>query len=188
MPPLPIPDTKRHAVDACIRQSHPELDLEKAESVKELEERSQCVVHYGTWAMKGQANPRYVFLTPDTQLQRGLSRKVMMNFVNPLMPTFRGKVLGIGSEVARFLFSSLAPAEYQECCNVFEQLPETCRMKMSGPEFATLTVLGINSFTGRHHDKTDVKFGFASLVALGDYKGKFLAYMYCRPQTRSSSI
>lgn len=52
MPPLPVPDTSRHMVDDFIRQKHPELDLEKARTLEELNQRHQCVVHYGTWASK----------------------------------------------------------------------------------------------------------------------------------------
>ncbi|KAI0017432.1 hypothetical protein F4780DRAFT_796150 [Xylariomycetidae sp. FL0641] len=172
LPPLPIPDTDRHMVDELIRQHHPELDIEKAQCVEEIEQRAQCVVHYGTWAMKGHRNPDDVFLTVDTLLARGRSRKVEADYVSRLLPTFTKKVLGIGSEVARFLFRSLAPKEYQECCDVFEALPEVLRVPMStGPTFASLSVLGINSFTARHSDKTDVKFGLASLVPLGQYEG-----------------
>lgn len=147
--------------------------MEKMRSTKELEDRPQCIVHYGTWAMRGHLNPRYLFATPDTQLHRGRSRKVAADFPSLVMPTFREKLLGIGSEVARFLFSSLAPAEYRECCDVFEQIPKQSRMEMSDPGFASLAVLGINSFTQRHKDRTDVEFGFASLVALGQYEGLF---------------
>lgn len=43
---------------------------------------------------------------------------------------------------------------------------------MSEPTFSTLAVLGINSFTGRHRDETDVNFGLAGLVALGQFNGE----------------
>lgn len=46
--PLPIPDTRRHMVDTLIREKYPEQDLEKARTVEEVEQRHQCVVHYGT--------------------------------------------------------------------------------------------------------------------------------------------
>ncbi|RYP66766.1 hypothetical protein DL769_005942 [Monosporascus sp. CRB-8-3] len=129
LPPLPVPETARHMVDDLIRQQHPELDLEKAQSLEELEQRYQCVVHYGTWAMQGRTNPDLVFRT------------------------------------------AVAPAEHRECCDVFQALPKTDRVGLSKPTFATLFALGINSFTGRHADKTDVRHGFAGLVALGDYVG-----------------
>jgi hypothetical protein len=122
--------------------------------------------------MKGHWNPDDVFLTPDTELGRGRSRKVTENYVSRLLPTFKTKVLGMGSEVVRFLFSTLVPAEYRECCDVFDALDETVRMPISDPTFSTMCVLGINSFTGRHKDKNDVALGFAGLVALGDYTGE----------------
>lgn len=50
LPPLPQPDTARHAVDEIIRRDkHPELDMEKAKTPEELARRASCVVHYGTW-------------------------------------------------------------------------------------------------------------------------------------------
>jgi hypothetical protein len=122
--------------------------------------------------VKGRTNPDDVFPTVDTSLHRALPRAVVANKVVLAFPIFREKVLGLGSEVVRYLFSTVAPEEYEECCEVFKALPETVRMKMSEPTFSTLAVLGINSFTQRHVDVTDVKFGFASLVALGDYTGR----------------
>ncbi|KAK7753240.1 hypothetical protein SLS62_004759 [Diatrype stigma] len=168
--PLPIPNTRRYMVDAYIRQKHPEMDVEKAQSLEEIEERHQCIVHYGCWGMKGHLNPDHVFPTPDTRLRRAYPRAVQEEYVSDLLPTFQEKVLGIGSEVARFLFSALAPEEYRECCAVFEALRDTEKMRMSEPTFATLAVLGINSYTARHRDQTDVKHGFASLLPLGSYQ------------------
>lgn len=127
--PLPVPDTSRHIVDDFIRQTHTELDLEKAHSVEEIEKRHQCVVHYGTWAMRGRRNPDHVFLTPDTQLKRGVPQKIHEDFVSLIFPTFREKVLGLGSEVVRYLFGAVAPSEYQECCDVFKALPEIRRSR-----------------------------------------------------------
>ncbi|KAI1264948.1 hypothetical protein F5Y18DRAFT_436380 [Xylariaceae sp. FL1019] len=194
MPPLPIPATSRHAVDDFIRQKHPEQDLEKAESIEEIYQRHQCVVHYGTWARKmehldpilmycrevltlpdgvekGHENPDHIFKTPDTLFRRATTERECFMLVDQGFSTFREKVLGLGSEVARYLFQMMAPEEYEECCRVYNALPEESRMKISEPTFATLAVLGINTFTQRHVDRTDVKFGFASLVALGDYTG-----------------
>ncbi|RYP63858.1 hypothetical protein DL770_009286 [Monosporascus sp. CRB-9-2] len=58
LPPLPEPNTTRHMVDDLIRRHHPELDTEKAATAEELIQRPMCVVHYGTWAMKGRMNPK----------------------------------------------------------------------------------------------------------------------------------
>ncbi|RYP67273.1 hypothetical protein DL771_007362 [Monosporascus sp. 5C6A] len=86
-----------------------------------------------------------------------------------LFPIFRTMVLGLASEVARFVFESVDPKEYKECLNVFNALPDTDRIDLSFPTFSTLTVVGINTLTGRHRDKNDVHFGLASLVSLGCY-------------------
>ena len=174
LPPLPLPDTSRHMVDDFIRDTrHPEMDLENATTLNEIEKRQQCVVHYGTWAMKGRHNPDMVWRTPDTKLVRGHPSKIVENYVELLISTFTGSVLGLGSEVIRFLLSALAPEEYRTCCDVFGALPEEQKMHMTEPTFATLAVLGINSYTQRHVDRTDVNFGFAGLVALGNYTGEF---------------
>lgn len=180
--PLPIPNTRRHMVDAYIRQRHPEMDVEKARSLEEIEERHQCVVHYGCWAMKGHLNPDHVFQTPDTRLRRAYPRAVQEDYPSDLLPVFQEKVLGAGAEVARFLFSALAPKEYQECCDVFQALRDTEKMKMSEPTFSTMAVLGINSYTARHHDQTDVKHGFAHLLPLGNYQGKYRGRIFIRLQ------
>lgn len=172
LPPLPIPETSRHMVDDFIRATkHPEMDLEKATTLEEIEQRQQCVVHYGTWAMKGRHSPSMVWRTPDTKLVRGHPKKVFEDYVDNLMPTFTGSVLGLGSEVIRYLFRTIAPEEYQNCCDVFDALPDRQKMHMAEPTFATLAVLGINSYTQRHADVNDVKFGFAGLLALGSYEG-----------------
>ncbi|RYP73842.1 hypothetical protein DL769_004143 [Monosporascus sp. CRB-8-3] len=176
LPPLPIPETSRHMVDDFIRDTkHPEMDIEKATTLEEIEQRQQCVVHYGTWAMKGRHNPDRVWSTVDTLFERGASRKVLENYPRLLMPTFTQYVLGLGSEVVRFL-STLAPDEYQTCCDVFNALPGLQKMNMSEPTFATLVALGINSYTQRHTDQTDVNYGFAGLVPLGNYKGGNLCF------------
>ncbi|RYP86346.1 hypothetical protein DL770_004938 [Monosporascus sp. CRB-9-2] len=170
LPPLPVPDTARHIVDDLIRQQHPELDLDKAQSLEVLEQRYQCIVHYGTWAMQARTNPDLVFRTVDTIFGRGRPRKVQEDILRKLFPEFK-KAAGLGSEVVRYLFQAIAPAEHRECCDAFQALPKTDRVGLSKPTFATLFALGINSFTGRHADKTDVRHRFAGLVALGDYVG-----------------
>ncbi|RYP05507.1 hypothetical protein DL764_003767 [Monosporascus ibericus] len=160
LPPLPLPETSRHMVDDFIRDTkHLEMDLENATTLKEIEQRQQCVVHYGTWAMKGRHNPDRVWSTVDTLFERGASRKILENLPRVLMPTFTQYVLGLGSEVVRFLFSTLVPDEYQTCCDVFNALPDLQKMNRSEPTFATLVALGINSYTQRHTDQTDVDFG-----------------------------
>ncbi|RYP68108.1 hypothetical protein DL771_006850 [Monosporascus sp. 5C6A] len=96
LPPLPVPETARHMADDLIRQQHPELDLEKAQSLEELEQRYQCVVHYGTWAMQGRTSPDLVFRTVDTIFGRGRPRKVQEDIPGKLSPEFR-KAAGLGS-------------------------------------------------------------------------------------------
>ncbi|RYP77973.1 hypothetical protein DL771_000832 [Monosporascus sp. 5C6A] len=180
IPPLPQPDTSRHMVDELIRQTHPELNMELARSPEELEKRSMCVVHYGTWAQRGHhAQPGDVYLTHDTRLFRGTSFKESPDYPSELFPDFKKGALGITSDVARFLLAAIEPKYYQECIEYFQALPKPKRMAVSSPNWATLIVLGIRSFTERHKDTADVKFGLATIVALGEYSGGDL----CFPQT-----
>ncbi|KAK8031926.1 hypothetical protein PG990_001660 [Apiospora arundinis] len=166
LPPLPLPETSRHMVDEMIRLEKPHQDLEKATTLKEVEERVQCVVHYGTWAMKGHVNPDHIFKTIDTRLARSLPRRILYDIPSQVLPMFTEEAVGLASEAVRFLFSTMAPDEYTKCLDVYKALPENNRVPLSKPTFSTLFVLGINSYTQRHSDNTDVKFGFASLVGL----------------------
>lgn len=59
LPPLPLPETSRNMVDEMIRLENPHMDLEKATTLKEVEKRVQCVVHYGTWASKSADYGQY---------------------------------------------------------------------------------------------------------------------------------
>ncbi|RYP90980.1 hypothetical protein DL770_002896 [Monosporascus sp. CRB-9-2] len=107
--PLGIPNTKPHMVDDYIRQKHPDMDVEKARSLEEIEELRRCIAHYGTWATKGYLTPVYA-------------------------------------------------------------LGDVEKMKVLAPTFSTFAVLGINMYTARRHDQTDVKHGLASLLPLGTYQ------------------
>ncbi|RYP13186.1 hypothetical protein DL765_007013 [Monosporascus sp. GIB2] len=61
---------KRHMTDGYIRQKHPGMDVDKARSLEEMEERHQCIAHYGTRAIKGHLNPDHVWPAVDTILGR----------------------------------------------------------------------------------------------------------------------
>ncbi|KAK7911276.1 hypothetical protein PG985_013757 [Apiospora marii] len=177
LPPLPLPETSRHMVDEMIRLENPHMDLEKATTLKEVEKRVQCVVHYGTWTMKGRTNPDHVWKTPDSKLSTGLPRRRLLEDIpSQVFPVFTTKAVGLASEAVRFLFSTMAPDEYTKCLDVYRALPDDFKVPLSEPTFSTLFVLGVNSYTQRHSDKTDIKFGFASLVGLGSYTGGDLCF------------
>ncbi|RYP16762.1 hypothetical protein DL765_004939 [Monosporascus sp. GIB2] len=169
---LPQPNTQRLMVDELMRRQHPELDMELATNPQELEERAMCIVHYGTWAQQGHTNPEFVHLTPDTRLIMGWTeRRSRAELLEEVFPHFKVGVLGLSSEVARFVMRHLAPKEYQDCLETFRGLPKPKRMAVSRPNWATLFVLGINSFTQRHHDQNDIKNGLVSLIPMGNYTG-----------------
>ncbi|RYP39850.1 hypothetical protein DL767_001969 [Monosporascus sp. MG133] len=175
IPLLPQPNTARHIVDELIRRDHPELDMEKAATPQELEERASCVVHYGTWTNKGHSNPATVFLTADTLLAMGPTPRQRFRADHVVMPRFK-QALGLVSDIARLLLRTMAPEEYNECIETFRALPKPMRMSVSVPNWVTLFALGINTFTERHCDKTDVKHGFAALLPLGNYTGGNLCF------------
>ncbi|RYP56252.1 hypothetical protein DL771_012039 [Monosporascus sp. 5C6A] len=145
IPLLPHPNTARHIADELIRRDHPELDMEKAATPQELE--------------KGP---------PDTLLGMGPTPRQRFRADHVVMPRFK-QALGLVSDVARLLVRTMAPEEYNECIETFRALPKPMRMSVSVPNRVTLFALGINTFTERHCDKTDVKNGFAALLPLGDY-------------------
>ena len=169
---LPQPNTQRHMVDELMRRHHPELDMELARTPRELEERAMCIVHYGTWAQQGHTDPDFVHLTEDTRLRMGWTeRRSRVDYSEEVFPHFKVGVLGLSSEIARFLMRNLALREYVECVDTFRGLPKAKRMAVSRPNWATLFVFGVNSFTERHCDHNDIKHGFASLIPMGNYIG-----------------
>ncbi|RYP49261.1 hypothetical protein DL768_004984 [Monosporascus sp. mg162] len=143
-----------HMVYELMRRQHPELDMELATTPKQLKERVMCIVHYGTWAEQG--------------LTRRQSRAELLEEV---FPHFKVAVLGLSSEVARFLMRHLAPKEYQDCLETFRGLPKQKRIAVSRPSWVTLFVLGINSFLQRHNDQNDIKNGLVGLISMGNYTG-----------------
>ncbi|RYP42362.1 hypothetical protein DL767_000284 [Monosporascus sp. MG133] len=165
LPPLPVPELCPSRGGRLDPPTTPRTGPRESPVPRELEQRYQCVVHYGTWAMQGRTNPDLVFRTVDTMFGRGRPRKVQEYMPGKLFPEFE-KAAGLGSEVVRYLFQAVAPAEHRECCDVFQTLPKTDRVGLLEPTFATHYALGTNSFTGRHADETDVRHGFAGLVAL----------------------
>ncbi|RYP68488.1 hypothetical protein DL771_006640 [Monosporascus sp. 5C6A] len=89
LPPLPEPNTARHMVGELIRRHHPELDMEKATTAEELIQRPMCVVHYGTWAMKGHMDSKNVYLTAETRMMRGVGPEAEANYAAEAMPRFK---------------------------------------------------------------------------------------------------
>ncbi|RYO80996.1 hypothetical protein DL762_007366 [Monosporascus cannonballus] len=164
----PQPNTQRRVADELIRRQHPELDMGLATNPRELEERAICRVHYGSWGQQGHTNPEFIHLTPDTRLIMGWTERwLRAELLEEVFPHFRVGVLGLSSEVARFVMRHLALKEYQDCLETFRGLPKPKRMAVSRPNWATLFVLGINSFTRRHHGQNGIKNGLVSLIPMG---------------------
>lgn len=103
---------------------------------------------------------------------RGRPLRIHENYAGLAFPSFIRGAAGLASKAVRLLFNTMVPKEYQRYLDVFLTLPKESKMHVSAPTFATLLVLSINTFTERHSDITDEDFGFAGLVALGEYAGK----------------
>lgn len=168
LPPLKVPNNSRHRVDAMIRQRHPEMNIEKATTLEEVEARYQLVGYYGTWAMKGHANPDRLYKTPDTLLK--LMRRKDAN-THLLMNEFIEKAAGLSSEVVRFAFQLVDGELYSECCENWKAIPKDQQLPMREPNFSHFFALGVNAWTQRHQDARDVEQGLVGLVALGNYTG-----------------
>ncbi|RYP23355.1 hypothetical protein DL767_008851 [Monosporascus sp. MG133] len=67
--------------------------------------------------------PEVVYRTPESSLQRGASEAFVANLAIDVFPRFKFGVLGISSEVARFLMKHLARDEYEICIEAFSALP-----------------------------------------------------------------
>jgi hypothetical protein len=69
------------------------------------------------------------------------------------------------------MFKPLDPDHFQECRDVFDNLPENQRVSTCDNNFLSLYALGINAYTQRHRDTNDIAGGLAGLFTLGKYTG-----------------
>ncbi|KAK7952418.1 uncharacterized protein PG986_008146 [Apiospora aurea] len=171
--PIPRPETKRHVINRYILHKHPELDPGKA-TIRTLPNAKMGVAHYGCWAVKGDWHGRRIYRTKDTQVGRSFDSEKCW----PVMPQFMRAVFGTLSDVVRFLMQPLGPDYYQECVEIFAELPDSVKVVTNEQDFCSLFALGVNAHTQRHRDNGDIKGGLAGLATLGNYTGGNL----CLPQ------
>ncbi|KAK8137519.1 hypothetical protein PG984_003012 [Apiospora sp. TS-2023a] len=165
--PLPLPETKRHVLDRYIRRLHPELDPARA-TVEQLHRAKMAVAHYGCWSMQIDPNGQNVFLTRDSRFQRSFDPQY---YPMAVFPGFCESVFGRCSDVIRFLVETLDPEYYAFCREVYNHIPEQSRLKTTENDFLSLFALGINGYTQRHRDTSDLAGGMAGSMTFGDYTG-----------------
>lgn len=167
--PLPRPETSRHVVDRYVRRKHPELDPSKC-TVETLQNAKMAVAHYGCWSLKGDPHGKSICQTADT---RGVKTHNPELF-GIMFQRLAKAVLGKTSELIRFLAKPLDGKYYKECVEIFENLPDMCRLSVDGEEdWISLFALGINGYTQRHTDIRDIQGGLAALFTVGRYTSDF---------------
>lgn len=168
--PLPAPETSRHVVDNYLRRKHPELDPSAA-TIESLPNAKMAVAHYGCWTLQNDPQGRRIAQTSDTLFRR-ITHSDPVSTLVKLFPKFSRAVFGKVSVLIRFLIKPLDAAYYQECVDIFNNIPGDAKMPVDDETFVRLFVLGINGYTQRHRDTRDIQEGLAGLFTLGRYKGK----------------
>ncbi|KAK8040066.1 hypothetical protein PG993_008477 [Apiospora rasikravindrae] len=171
--PIPAPESKRHVVDRYIRLLHPYLDPAKA-TVAELPNAKMAVAHYGCWSKLGDPLGNHVFATSD----RSLGGTRINHLPRNVFPQFCRSVFNKVGEVVRLLVKPLDPDFYETGRKICQNVHRDDRIETTDDEFMSLFVLGINAYTQRHRDTSDLRGGLVGLVTLGDYTGGNL----CLPQ------
>ncbi|KAI5920650.1 hypothetical protein F4810DRAFT_723205 [Camillea tinctor] len=160
--PLPHPESRRHVLDRYVRRIHPELDPAKA-TVDRLPAAKMAVAHLGCWSETGDPNGEEVFLSADAAFTKSAAQKNCRR----LFPQFCKAVLGKATQTIRLLVKNLDPEHYEECVKVIQQLPDEERIHTDPEDFLGLFALGVNGYTQRHRDTSDVKGGNLCIPQLG---------------------
>ncbi|KAK5659775.1 hypothetical protein OQA88_986 [Cercophora sp. LCS_1] len=161
-------------VDGYIRKIHPELDPTKA-TVEALPNAKMCVARYGTWAMTGDSQGRYIGLTGDSLFTRILSECC---FPRKIVGWFCRAAFGKASEMLRFLMKPLDEEYYKECVEMVANVDKEDKFELTDEDFVSSLVLGVNGHIQRRKDSNDIKGGLAGLCTFGNYHGGEL----CIPQ------
>ncbi|KAI0007275.1 hypothetical protein F4779DRAFT_643313 [Xylariaceae sp. FL0662B] len=177
--PMPLPETGRHQIDRWIRKIHPELDPASASVVGTyykalgLCNAKMAISHYGCWSQKGDPKGQRVQLSADARF----ARTIDLSYLHSLFPGLCESVFARVSD-GTYMMQGLEPDYYQECRDIWDQLPEREKLKTGKDDFLSLFVLGVNPYTQRHRDTKDVFGGLTGLLTLGQYRGGNL----CLPQ------
>ncbi|KAK7978630.1 hypothetical protein PG988_006120 [Apiospora saccharicola] len=165
--PIRAPEARRHVVDRHIRRTHPNLDPSIA-NLYQLQNAKMGIAHYGCWTPTESLVGKYVFQSSDCQFPGTR----INHLPRTVFPWFCKSVLAKASEVIRFLMQSLDPEYYEQCQNIYRQLPKEEAIKTTEDDFLSMFVLGINAHTQRHRDPDDIRGGYAGLFTVGEYQGE----------------
>ncbi|KAK8078513.1 hypothetical protein PG996_004683 [Apiospora saccharicola] len=165
--PIRAPEARRHVVDRHIRRTHPILDPSIA-NLYQLQSAKMGIAHYGCWTPAESLVGKYVFQSSDCQFPGTR----INHLPRTVFPWFCKSVLAKASEVIRFLMQSLDPEYYEQCQNIYRQLPKEEAIKTTEDDFLSMFVLGINAHTQRHRDPSDIRGGYAGLFTVGEYQGE----------------
>ncbi|KAK8135040.1 hypothetical protein PG984_007052 [Apiospora sp. TS-2023a] len=171
--PIRAPEARRHVVDRHIRRTHPNLDPSIA-NLYQLQNAKMGIAHYGCCVPTESLVGKYVFQSSDCQFPGTR----INHLPRTVFPWFCKSVLAKASEVIRFLLKSLDPEYYEQCQEIYRQLPKEEAIKTTEDDFLSMFVLGINAYTQRHRDPSDIRGGYAGLFTVGEYEGGNL----CIPQ------
>ncbi|KAK6844683.1 hypothetical protein PG995_014793 [Apiospora arundinis] len=171
--PIRAPEPKRHVVDRYIRRNHPDLDPSAA-TLDKLVNTKIGVAHYGCWSVPADPNGKCVFRSNDCFFG-GTRINHLPRLVFPyLCDSLSAKV----TEIIRLLVKNLDPNYHELGKKICENVPRDGYIKTTDEDFLSLFVLGINAYTQRHRDPSDVHGGFADLFSIGQYTGGNI----CLPQ------
>ncbi|KAK8025225.1 hypothetical protein PG990_003048 [Apiospora arundinis] len=171
--PIRAPEPKRHVVDRYIRRNHPDLDPSAA-TLDKLVNTKMGVAHYGCWSVPADPNGKCVFRSNDCFFG-GTRINHLPRLVFPyLCDSLSAKV----TEIIRLLVNNLDPNYHELGKKICENVPRDGYIKTTDEDFLSLFVLGINAYTQRHRDPSDVHGGFADLFSIGQYTGGNI----CLPQ------
>jgi hypothetical protein len=143
----------------------------EAVTVDNLPNAKMAVAHYGCWAPQGDRNGRRIYRTRDSKFPD--KKSGLLDFCEELFPDLYAAVFGKATDLARFILEPLDPDKYEQCREVFNNLPESQRLSTGRDDFLSLFALGINPHTQRYRDTNDVAGGESFLLTLGAYTGKF---------------
>ncbi|KAK7980185.1 hypothetical protein PG989_012642 [Apiospora arundinis] len=120
------------------------------------------VAHYGCWSVPADPNGKCVFQSNDCFL--GGTR--INHLPRLVFPHLCDSVFAKATEIIRLLVKNLDPNYHELGKTIFENIPWGEHIKTTDNDFLSLFVLGINSYTQRHRDPSDVHGGFSGHVLL----------------------
>ena len=191
--PQAQPNSTRHGLHHC------EWLVEHAEFVGRA-----GVAHFGNRCAIGDPHGKKVNPTLDTGMRGIVSEHLHSQFHDLLRSAF-----GPCTEVVGFFFKSLEPELYAEYVKIFRHTSQHLRTR-KGEDFATLralltqlmtydhskslwslmsVALSSTLLTWCHHleDRSDVHFGLAALLPLGDFTGQSCSSSPLQPKFKYDS-